>query len=464
MQPAQPAADGGQTSGFPQGFAWGTATAAFQIEGAPREDGKGESIWDRFSHTPGAIRDGANADVACDHYHRWREDVALMAELAHNAYRFSIAWTRVLPAGRGAVNNAGLDFYERLADALLARGIAPYVTLYHWDLPQALQDAGGWRNRDTAAAFADYAGIVAARLGDRVRHWITHNEPQVVTNAGHLTGEMAPGVRDLAAWWPVSHHLLLAHGLAVPVLRAASAAGAQVGITLNLSPKVPASASAEDQRAAPLGDALFNRWFLDPLFRGTYPDEAAALLTRPDDLIQPGDLAAIQAPLDFLGVNYYTIERIRRNPALPGLVPQVAPEDGPGLTAMGWAVRPEGLGDLLIRLHREYQPPAMYVTENGAAYPDALAPDGQVVDPERTDYLRRHFAQARRALAAGVPLRGYFIWSLLDNFEWARGYIPRFGLAYTDYPTQRRIIKGSGRYFAAVARANGANVALPGTP
>ncbi|HEV2236318.1 MAG TPA: family 1 glycosylhydrolase, partial [Ktedonobacterales bacterium] len=358
----------------------------------------------------------------------------------------------------------GLDFYERLVDALLAHGIVPFVTLYHWDLPQALQDAGGWQSRDTAAAFAEYAGIVAARLGDRVRHWITLNEPQVVTNAGHLTGEMAPGVRDLGAWWPVSHHLLLAHGLAAPVLRAASAPGAQVGITLNLSPKVPASDSLEDQRAAPLGDALFNRWFLDPLFRGAYPDEAAALLTRPDDLIQPGDLAAIQAPLDFLGVNYYTIERIRRNPTLPGFVPQVAREAGQGLTTMGWAVRPRGLGDLLIRLHREYQPPAIYVTENGAAYPDALTPDGQVVDPERTDYLRRHFAQARRALAAGVPLRGYFIWSLLDNFEWARGYTQRFGLAYTDYPTQRRIIKGSGRYFAAVARSNGVGVPLPDAP
>jgi beta-glucosidase len=451
----------GQRSAFPDGFAWGAATAAFQIEGAPREDGKGESIWDRFSHIPGAIEDGANADVACDHYHRWREDVALMAELGHNAYRFSIAWPRVLPTGAGQVNGAGLDFYDRLVDALLERAIVPYVTLYHWDLPQVLQEAGGWRRRATAADFAAFVEVVARRLGDRVRHWITLNEPQVITNLGHFTGEMAPGVRDLGAWWPVSHHLLLAHGLAVPVLRAASAPGAQVGITLNLSPKVPASASQEDQRAAPLGDALFNRWFLDPLFRGAYPAEAAALLERPADLIQPGDLAVIQAPLDFLGVNYYTIERIRRHPDLPGVVPQVAPEDGPGLTTMGWTVRPEGLGDLLIRLHHEYQPAALYVTENGAAHPDTLTPDGRVDDPERTEYLRRHLAQVRRALEAGAPLRGYFVWSLLDNFEWARGYTQRFGLVYTDYPTQRRIIKGSGRYFAEVARTNGASVALP---
>jgi len=348
-----------------------------------------------------------------------------------------------------------------LVDALLERGIAPYITLYHWDLPQVLHEAGGWRSRETVAAFVEFVGVVAGRLGDRVRHWITHNEPQVVTNLGYLTGEMAPGVRDLRAWWPVSHHLLLSHGLAAPVLRAASAPGAEVGITLNLSPKVPASASTEDRRAAPLGDALFNRWFLDPLFHGTYPDEVAALLDGPTDLIQPGDLAAIQAPLDFLGVNYYTIERIRRHPDLPGLVPQVAPEDGPGLTTMGWTVRPEGLGDLLMRLHREYRPPALYVTENGAAYPDTLMPDGQVLDPERTEYLRRHVAQLRRAIEAGVPVRGYFVWSLLDNFEWARGYTQRFGLAYTDYPTQRRIIKGSGRYFAEVARSNGAGVTLP---
>jgi beta-glucosidase len=461
------AAGSGAASAFPAGFAWGSATAAFQIEGAPREDGKGESIWDRFSHTPGAIQDGSNADVACDHYHRWREDVALMTELAHNAYRFSIAWTRVLPEGRGTVNAAGLDFYDRLVDALLERSIAPFVTLYHWDLPQTLQDAGGWRNRDTAAAFAEYAGIVAGRLGDRVRHWITHNEPQVVTNLGHLLGEMAPGERDLGAWWPVSHHLLLSHGLAVPALRAASVPGAQIGITLNLSPKIPASASEDDQHAAPLADALFNRWFLDPLFRGAYPEEATQLMglvTSPDHLIQPGDLEIIRAPLDFLGVNYYTIERIRRSATLPLSVPEVAPEDGPGLTTMGWAVRPEGLGDLLIRLHREYQSPALYVTENGAAFPDTLTPDGHVMDPERTDYLRRHFAQARRAIEAGVPLRGYFVWSLLDNFEWARGFTQRFGLVYTDYPTQRRIIKGSGCYFAEVARGNGALVAPPDEP
>jgi beta-glucosidase len=448
-------------AGFPAGFAWGTATAAFQIEGAPHEDGKGESIWDRFTHTPGAIYGGDNADVACDHYHRWREDVDLMAELGLNAYRFSVAWTRVLPEGRGAVNAAGLDFYERLVDALLARGIAPYVTLYHWDLPQTLEDRGGWRNRETAVAFVELAEVVARRLGDRVRHWITLNEPHIVTYLGHLTGEMAPGLRDFGLWGPVSHHLLLAHGLAVPALRAASASGAEVGITLALAPMIPASDSAEDRRAATLLDGIFNRWFLDPLYRGRYPEDALELVEMPAGLVQPEDLATIAAPLDFLGLNYYTRQLVRPQAGAPRFMPEVAPETGPGLTTMGHVVYPEGLYELLVRLHQEYRPGTLYITENGAAYPDTVAEDGQVHDPERTEYLRTHFAQARRAIAAGVPLVGYFVWSLMDNFEWARGYSQRFGVVYTDYATQRRIVKDSGRYLAEVARANGANVALP---
>ena len=448
--------------GFPDRFAWGTATAAFQIEGAPFEDGKGESIWDRFTHAPGAIYEGANADVACDHYHRWREDVALMAELGLNAYRFSVAWTRVLPEGRGAVNAAGLDFYDRLVDALLARGIAPYVTLYHWDLPQALQDHGGWQNRETAAAFAAYAEVVARRLGDRVRHWITHNEPHIVTYLGHWTGDMAPGLRDFGLWGPVSHHLLLSHGLAVPLLRAASAPGAEVGITLALQPMVPATEREEDRQAAALLDGLFNRWFLDPLYRGRYPEDALGLVEMPAGLVHPGDLEAIAAPLDFLGVNYYSRQLVRPQAGAPRLIPEVAPETGPGLTTMGNVVYPEGLYDLLVRLRQEHRPPRLYITENGVAYHDAVAADGQVHDPERTAYLRAHFAQARRAIAAGVPLAGYFVWSLMDNFEWARGYSQRFGVVYTDYATQRRIVKDSGRYLAAVARSNGANVPLPG--
>ena len=446
---------------FPADFAWGTATAAFQIEGAPREDGKGESIWDRFTHTPGKIERGEDADVACDHYHRWREDVDLMADLGLNAYRFSIAWTRVLPEGSGAINAAGLDFYDALVDGLLAHGITPYVTLYHWDLPQALEDRGGWRNRDTAPALADFAAVVARRLGDRVKHWITLNEPQVVTYLGHVTGEMAPGLRDVRLYAPVAHHLLLAHGLAVPAVRAAGGAGAQVGITLNLTPMVPASESVQDQATTTFVDGAFNRWFLDPIFGRGYPADAAARLAPADGwdgLVRAGDLEAIATPLDFLGVNYYTHFHVRGHEDAPGALPEIVTETWPGLTTMGWRVVPEELYRLLVRVRDEYAPPRILLTENGAAYPDVVSADGLVHDPERTDYLRLHFAQARRAIAAGVPLHGYFIWSLLDNFEWARGYGQRFGVYYTDYPTQGRILKDSGRYLAAVARSKGANV------
>jgi beta-glucosidase len=443
------------TAGFPANFAWGTATAAYQIEGAARADGKGESIWDRFTRVPGAIHQGETGDVACDHYHRWRADVELMAELGLNAYRFSISWPRVVPMGRGAVNTAGLDFYDALVDALLERGIAPYVTLYHWDLPQALEDRGGWRNRDTALAFAEYAGVVAHRLGDRVRHWITLNEPQVAVYLGHVTGEMAPGVRDLSLWAPVAHHLLLAHGVAVPILRAASAADAQVGITLNLAPFEPASASEDDRNAARFVDGLFNRWFLDPIFRGGYPPEVFALLAQPAGMVQADDMATIAAPLDFLGVNYYTRFMIRAGVGGEHALPVLVPETGPGLTEMGWFVYPTGLYDLLLRLRDEYAPARMFITENGAAYPDLIAADGAVHDPERVAYLRAHFAQAQRAIADGVPLLGYFVWSLMDNFEWALGYSKRFGIYYVDYQTQQRILKDSGRYLSEVAGRNG---------
>lgn len=441
---------------FPADFVWGTATAAFQIEGAPRADGKGVSIWDRFTHTPGTIERGEDADIACDHYHRWREDVALMADLGLNAYRFSVAWTRVLPEGRGATNPTGLDFYDALVDGLLARGITPYVTLYHWDLPQALEERGGWRSRDTARAYADYAEVVARRLGDRVKHWITHNEPQVVTYLGHVTGEMAPGLRDLGVYATVAHHLLLSHGLAVPALRAVGGAQARVGITLNLTPLAPATERADDQEAMVLLDGVFNRWFLDPLFGRGYPADAVARLAPPEGLVQSGDQEAIAAPLDFLGINYYTQFHVRARPDAPEQLPEVVTETRPGLTTMGWRVVPEELYGLLVRVRDEYAPSRILITENGAAYPDTISADGMVHDPERTEYLQLHFEQATRAIASGVPLHGYFIWSLLDNFEWARGYGQRFGVYYTDYPTQRRILKDSGRYLALVTRSNGA--------
>jgi len=441
------------SSGFPAGFAWGAATAAYQIEGAWREDGKGESIWDRFAHAPGTIVDGTTGDVACDHYHRWQEDVERIAQLQLNAYRLSLAWTRIFPEGFGKLNRPGLDFYDRLVDGLLARGVAPYVTLYHWDLPQALQDRGGWQSRDTAHAFADFAQAAARRLGDRVRHWITLNEPHVVVFYGHVEGRMAPGLADRALIGPVAHHLLLAHGLGVQAIRA-EAPGAEAGVTLNINHIEPATDRPEDVRATRELDGLWHRWYLDPLHRGAYPEDVAHLVPMPEGLIRSGDLGAIAAPLDFLGVNYYT--RIRARAGASAWPAAVRPTGA--LTTMGWEVYPEGLHDVLLRAHRDYAPRAIHVTENGAAYPDAPTEDEEVHDPERTRYLRLHLAALRRALAAGVPLRGYFVWSLLDNFEWAHGHTQRFGLYYTDYPTQRRILKDSGRYMTEVAATNGANV------
>jgi len=440
-------------TGFPDGFAWGTATAAYQIEGAITEDGKGESIWDRYSHTPGTIDDGSTGDIACDHYHRWQDDIALMAGLNLNAYRFSIAWSRVLPEGHGKLNTAGLDFYERLVEGLLAQGITPFVTLYHWDLPQALQDRGGWENRDTAYYFGDFAEAAAQRLGDRVKHWITLNEPQVVVYEGHVNATKAPGKRDRSLIVPVAHHLLLAHGIAVQVLRTETPPDSEIGITLNISHIEPATDREEDVAAARILDGMHHRWFLDPIYSGTYPEDAAEALRYSPDMIRMGEMETINNPLNFLGVNYYTRLRVKAG-AGGATDPQVVPPSG-ALTTMGWEVYPQGLREMLTGVHEDYQFPKLYVTENGAAYPDTVDAQGEVHDPERTRYLRAHFGEARAAIAAGVPLEGYFVWSLLDNFEWKRGFVPRFGVAYTDYPTQRRIVKDSGKLLARVAATNG---------
>ncbi|HUY79643.1 MAG TPA: GH1 family beta-glucosidase [Ktedonobacterales bacterium] len=450
--------------GFPTNFAWGTATAAYQIEGAPRADGKGESIWDRFTHTPGTIADGSNGDYACDHYHRWPEDLDLMARLGLNAYRFSISWPRIFPGGYGQVNLPGLDFYERLVDGLLERGIAPYMTLYHWDLPQALEDRGGWRNRDTANAFADYAQVMARRLGDRVGHWITHNEPVVTVAEGHINGTHAPGLRDEALALPVTHHLLLSHGLATQAIRSEVGDTVDVGITLNLAVVEPATDRSEDVEAAQRLDLLWNRMFLDPVLRGAYPtDMLDASVTAgsadPDALFRPGDMATIATPIDFLGVNYYT-RMLARASKTPTLIPEYAPPRVPKReqTVMGWEVYPEGLERVLLRLRDEYKSPTIYITESGVAFPDTLGPDGKVHDQRRTEYLRDHLLATRRAIGAGVPVAGYFVWSLLDNFEWAKGFVPRFGVIYTNYPTQGRIVKDSGRYLAEVAQTGGARL------
>jgi len=431
---------------FPDGFVWGAATASYQIEGAAREDGRGESIWDRFSHTPGRVRNGDTGDVACDHYHRYRDDVALMAGLGLDAYRFSVSWSRVLPTGTGAVNQAGLDFYDRLVDELLAHEIAPFVTLYHWDLPQALEDAGGWPVRATAEAFADYAGIIAARLGSRVRSIATINEPWVVADHGYRTGAHAPGRSDPGAAIAAAHHLLVAHGLGVQAIRAAAPA-TPAGIVLNLGPQQPASSHPLDLEAACAEHDWLNRWFLDPLVGRAYPKPPRWAAGEARGEVRSGDMELIAVPLDFLGVNYYSRNRVR-SPLLPPLEPA---GDPPERTGMGWEVYPAGLAEVLEFVASRTGALPLYITENGAAYPVDDAEPAR--DPARVSFLRRHLDAALDALERGVPLRGYFAWSLLDNFEWAQGYGPRFGIIHVDYQTLERRVRDSARFMGAVARS-----------
>ncbi|MBK8985619.1 MAG: beta-glucosidase [Chloroflexi bacterium] len=441
---------------FPQHFIWGAATSSYQIEGAWRADGKSESIWDRFSHTPGKIKDGGHGDVACDHYHRYADDVALMADLGLSAYRFSIAWPRILPDGRGPANQAGLDFYSRLVDSLLAANITPFATLYHWDMPQTLEDAGGWPVRATAEAFVAYADVVSRHLGDRVKHWITFNEPWVSAFLGYQVGEHAPGRQDTAAAVRAAHHLLLAHGWTVPVLRQNSPA-AEVGITLNLSHVQPASSSEADFRASQLTDGYINRWFLDPLYGRQYPADMmthyAQFLPQGFDHVQPDDMATIAVATDFLGVNYYT-RFIVRDATAPDNAPQEVFRVGEP-TEMGWEVYPDGLYHLLGRLYGAYGAPKLYITENGCSYGDGPDENGRITDQRRRDYLRDHFLAAHRAIQEGVPLAGYFVWSLMDNFEWAKGYTQRFGVVWVDFATQQRLLKDSAHWYKGVIAANG---------
>ncbi|MCX7969061.1 MAG: GH1 family beta-glucosidase [Armatimonadetes bacterium] len=443
---------------FPDGFLWGVATAAYQIEGAWNEDGKGVSIWDTFSHTQGKIADGSTGDVACDHYHRWREDIALMKELGVKAYRLSIAWTRILPQGAGTVNPKGLDFYDRLVDGLLEAGIKPFITLYHWDLPQALQDIGGWANRDVAYYFADYAAVLAHKLGDRVKHWMTHNEPWVVTWAGYGAGTLAPGIKNAKVALQVAHHLLLSHGLAVEVLHNLGDSETKVGIVLNLSPVHPASDSDEDKAAAWRYDGFHNRWFLDPIFVGSYPADMWEWYGQLVPEVKAGDMAIISRRIDFLGVNYYTRSVVKNDPQGGMLKHSHVRIEGSEYTEMGWEVYPDGLYELLTRLNRDYKIPEFYITENGAAFKDEIAPDGKVHDERRLNYLREHFLRAHKAIQDGVPLKGYFVWSLMDNFEWSHGYTKRFGVVYVDYETQKRIVKDSGYWYKQVTAENGVPV------
>lgn len=440
---------------FPDDFVWGAATASYQIEGAAREDGRGESIWDRFSHTPGKVAQGDTGDVATDHYHRVPEDIALMRELGLKGYRFSVAWPRVLPQGDGPVNEAGLDFYDRLVDALLAADILPFLTLYHWDLPQVLQDSqGGWLSRRMVDYFVNYADIVSRRLGDRVRHWATFNEPRIFTWLGYMEGLHAPGLTDWASGVQAAHHVMLAHGAAFRQLRQNLGPDAQIGIVYALSPVEATSDDPEVLARARLMDARTNYWFLDPVLRGEYPP---ALLDVPEWAnlqMEPGDLALMRTPVDFMGVNYYSRTLVAPESGQRGDLQDTARNPEAEYTAMGWEVYPQGLYDTLMRVHKRYALPALYVTENGAAFDDVLESDDRVHDARRTAYLRQHFSAAQRAIADGVPLKGYFVWSLLDNFEWAYGYGKRFGLIYVDYPTGRRVVKDSARFYQSVIRAN----------
>jgi beta-glucosidase len=444
---------------FPEDFVWGTATASYQIEGAVHEDGRGESIWDRFSHTPGKTKNGDTGDVACDHYHRYPEDVHLMSQLGAQAYRFSIAWPRILPNGKGEVKEAGLGYYDRLVDELLHNNIVPYATLYHWDLPQALEDQGGWLNRDTSDYFAQYTDVISRRLGDRVKNWMTFNEPLCVAYTSYVQGVHAPGHRDLtyANAVRVTHNMYLGHGKAVSVLRINGDVGTKVGIALNLIDAQPASDSEEDRAAADRAHGLEYRWFADPIFKGEYPAETLALFGKsaPDNIRQ-GDMEIISVPLDFLGVNYYTRAIIADNPNSNDIAKtrRLLPPNAE-YTTMPWEVYPDGLSELLIRANNDYHPKEIYITENGCSLDDVVDADGMVHDLRRVNYLRTHFKAAHEAIRLGVPLKGYFVWSLMDNFEWSQGYSKRFGIVYTDFETQQRIPKDSYKYYQSVIRVNG---------
>ncbi|MCM4077258.1 GH1 family beta-glucosidase [Paractinoplanes hotanensis] len=447
---------------FPDDFIWGAATASYQIEGAAREDGRGPSIWDTFSRTPGRVYNGHTGDVACDHYHRYVDDVALMSDLGLASYRFSVAWPRIQPDGTGPVNVKGLDFYDRLTDELLGQGIDPVVTLYHWDLPQTLEDLGGWANRLTAEAFGEYAQIVHARLGDRVKTWTTLNEPWCSAYLGYGSGVHAPGKQDPAAVFAAVHHLLLGHGLAARALRSAGAQS--VSITLNPNVALPVDpTSAADQEAVRIIDGLSNRMFLDPLFKGQYPADMLEHMSRFTDLsyIADGDLATINAPIDVLGINFYQPSYVSAKPGAPAALDQPGSEgiawrapDGP-VTDMNWLIEPSALTGLLKRINDDYPGVPLLITENGAAYPEVPSADGEVHDSRRVEYLDGHLRACHDALTAGVDLRGYFVWSLMDNFEWAEGYRKRFGVVHVDYATQQRTLKDSAKWYREVIRRNG---------
>jgi len=443
------------TARFPDDFLWGAATSAYQVEGSPLADGAGPSNWHRFSHTPGKVRDGNTGDVACDHYRRYPEDVGIMRDLGLTAYRFSLSWSRLLPEGRGVANPRGLDFYSRLIDLLLASGIQPLITLYHWDLPAALDDLGGWTNPDCVHWFADYAALAFRAFGDRVSSWATLNEPWVVVDAGYVHGVHPPGLESLPEAAAASHHLLCAHGAAVSRYR--DFGRGRIGLVVNLEPKHPASEKPEDRAATARAEAYMNRQFLDPVLKGRCPDELTAVFGEAwkDGCLR--DLDLIRQPIDFLGINYYTRSVVRNDPAAIPTQSRAVFQVGSEHTETGWEVYPDGLYEILCWVRERYGEIPLYVTENGAALADpAPDPGGVVEDPRRVEYYRRHLEAAHRAIGKGVDLRGYFAWSLLDNFEWQHGYSKRFGIVQVDFTTQRRTLKRSALFYREVIRTRGA--------
>lgn len=441
---------------FPDDFLWGTATSSYQIEGAWQADGKGESIWDRFAHTPGKIKDGSNGDVACDHYHKYKEDVALMRELGLRGYRFSVSWPRILPLGKGQVNQQGLDFYSRLTDTLLEAGIEPLLTLYHWDLPQALDNLGGWANRDIARWFGDYAAQVARALGDRVKLWTTLNEPQIFGMLGYATGEHAPGSTDQLQYLHLSHYINLAHGEGVAAIRS-EASAAQVGCVLQLPPIHPRSDSDEDRKAARVMDGLMNRWYAEPVLVGRYPEDILEIFQELDLPIREGDLERIHQPLDFAGLNLYSRLFAYHDPNIPLMEAMLDFNyriPGAPYTHFGWEIYPESIYESLMRFKNEWGDLEVYVTENGTAAKDKLV-DGEVNDQERIDYLAAYVAEVGRAMDHGVKVKGYFQWSFMDNFEWAEGYGSRWGIVHVDYDSLVRTPKASAHWYRDLIRAGG---------
>lgn len=443
---------------FAQDFLWGAATAAYQVEGAVAVDGRGESIWDRFSHTPRKILDGQNGDTACDHYNRYIDDVSLMKEIGLKSYRFSIAWPRIFPEGKGIVNEKGLDFYNRLVDQLLDNDIEPAVTLYHWDLPQTLQDRGGWANRDTADYFSDYAACMYKSLGDRVKIWITHNEPIVASFVGNAYGEHAPGYKDYSLAVQVSHHLLVSHAKAVQAYRQTVWGKGKIGIAHALTQTYPYTTSPEDYEAALIFDGFYNRWFLDPVFKGTYPEDMLRIYLEKFNapIMRQEDMKLIaDNNIDFLGINYYTRQIIKKASSESLLGFETVKPENVKYTQMGWEVYPEGLYDLLMRLEREYQSPHILITENGAACVDIKTSTGTLDDDDRIEYLVQHLKAVHKAIKEGVKIGGYYVWTLMDNFEWAHGFEKKFGITYTDCNTKKRLFKKSAYWYRDTIHNNG---------